>query len=102
FSKRTNIILTENLIAYGNTIIEREYISKEEITKFKTFFGLIKYQAIRFNFQDSFYYIGMNWAPKWQQILPANRDIKESEKSQIWVLVLIISLLLLMFYKHIF
>lgn len=101
-SKRTNIILTENFIAFGNTIIEREYISEQEITKFKTFFGLIKYQTIRFNFQDSYYYAGMNWTPKWQQALSANSDIKEVKKSQIWTIVLIISLLLLMFYKHIF
>src|SRR5690606_39232504 len=56
FSKRINVILTDNLISFENNKINKQLLSDEQITYFKTLFGLLTYQVVSFSYNNNQYY----------------------------------------------
>jgi|GEM_PF-1208882 len=79
-SKRTNTILTDNLISFGENKVDKNAIKNVKITYFKRFFNLLSYQVICFDYNNLHYYIGMGFSPKWKNSLLVNSTEKINRK----------------------
>jgi len=79
-SKRTNTILTDNLICFGKNKIDKNTIKNVKITYFKSFFNLLSYQVVCFDYNNLHYYIGMGFSPKWEGSLFVNSTEKINRK----------------------
>jgi len=79
-SKRSNAILTNNLICFGKNKINKNAIKNVKITYFKRFFNLLSYQVICFDYNNLHYYIGMGFSPKSKNSLPVNSTEKINRK----------------------
>jgi len=79
-SKRTNTILTDDLICYGKNKIDKNSIENLKITYFNSFFNLLSYQVVCFDYNNLHYYIGMAFSPKWESSLSVNSVEKINRK----------------------
>jgi len=79
-SKRTNTILTDNLISFGENKIDKNAIKNVKITYFESFFNLLSYQVIYFDYNNLHYYIGMGFSSKWENSPIVNSTEKINRK----------------------
>lgn len=96
FSKRLNVVLTNDSVHIGNASLDRSLIKEPHIFHLSTFFGAIKYQVVRFNIEDEFYYLGMDHSKQWNKISDSVKIENYNNKSSInWVFFLLAILLFL-------
>jgi len=79
-SKRTNVILTDSLICFGENNIDINAIKNLKITYFKSFFNLLSYQVVCFDYKNLHYYFGLTFSPKWEDSLSVNSIEKINRK----------------------
>jgi len=79
-SKRTNSILTDSFIYIGKNKIDKNSVKNLKITYFKSFFNLLSYQVVCFDYNNLHYYIGMRFSPIWEDSLSVNSIEKINKK----------------------
>lgn len=89
FSKRSNLIKTENFIQYENEVITLKELSKVEIINVATWFGLINYNILKFKHNKSYIYIGCQSDDLQKYFLNAKYSTFKNN-NYIFVIVLII------------
>lgn len=101
FSKRLNLILTENKLYLGNIVIDRSEISGPEITYYSSYFGLIKYQVFQFRFNNKIFLLGTGTRPRWRKFFKVD-NVDKVVKNNNYILLLISIVALAMIIYSIF
>lgn len=88
FSKRLNLILTKNKLHLGEIIIDKDAISDPELVYYSSYFGLLKYQILKFRFNNKIFLLGTGMNPKWRTILKIENETKIENKNNIILLLI--------------
>jgi len=92
-SRRTNSILTDSLICIGKDKIDKNSVKNLKITYFKSFFNLLSYQVVCFDYNNLHYYIGMTFSPMWEDSFSVNSTEKINRKITFLHIFFIVSMI---------
>ena len=93
-SNRTVTILTDKSIFFNKKKIDLTSLKNTKLFLYKTFLGFISYQVFCFQYDNQFYYLGMNSANKWQDIVSEVYPVKKTNYTSTILILLVVAVLL--------